>query len=162
MTTIKNSEIKCEDIKIQINNCYCCFEETNNTSPCECKAYICKKCFKKYIIFETECKICKTELIIPNDCIKVTRTNIYNYFILFCTMIYNLSINLLVNPVCIALAFVTIMLFLGLCFIVIPCFVFCLVKSIISNIPFILIINFGFWITGVILILIMLLKRIFS
>ena len=153
MITNEKSEIVVDKIEISINNCYCCFEETDNRSPCECKAYICKKCFKKYKKYETKCKICNTDLIIPDDCIKITKSNIYNYFILFCVMIN----NLLINPVCIALAFIGTMTIIGILIIIIPCFIFCLLNSLISNTPFILIINFGFWITGVIIIFIILL-----
>ena len=148
--TAKNLESKVDDIKISINNCYCCFNETNNRSPCKCKAYICKKCLKKYKKFETECKICNTDLIITDNFLYKKIKYINNLCISCCE-------NLFINPVCIALLFVIIMVAIGLCIIIIPCFVFCVINSIVSNIPFMLIINFGFWITGVILIFIILL-----
>lgn len=42
--------------------CYCCFKKTNNTSPCVCKAYICKKCYKK-LLDKDKCTICKEDFI---------------------------------------------------------------------------------------------------
>ena len=50
------------------NNCYCCFIETNHRSKCDCQAYICKKCYKKYKKYENECKICKTKLKVKENC----------------------------------------------------------------------------------------------
>lgn len=44
------------------NECYCCYIETQNRSPCECKIYICKKCFKK-LLNKNECTICKQNFI---------------------------------------------------------------------------------------------------
>jgi hypothetical protein len=50
------------------NNCYCCFIKTKHRSKCDCQAYICKKCYKKYKKYENECKICKTKLKVKEKC----------------------------------------------------------------------------------------------
>ena len=32
-----------------MNKCYVCMEETIYKSPCECKLFLCKDCFKKLL-----------------------------------------------------------------------------------------------------------------
>lgn len=139
-----------EEIKIEeTNNCYCCFNETSNRSPCKCKAYICEKCLIKYKKFESTCKICQTDLVVNDntarECIKIYLKDITSFLIL----IFG---NIIQNPVCIALLFILCMVFLGLIVIFIPCLVFNLMFAITTNNEFTITINFGIWITGLMMI----------
>lgn len=139
-----------EEIKIEeVNNCYCCFNETSNRSPCKCKAYICKKCLIKYRNFESTCKICQTDLLVNDntirECIKINLKDITSFLIV-------LLGNIIENPVFIALLFILCMVVLGLIVIFIPCLVFNLMFTITTNNEFVITINFGIWITGIMMI----------
>lgn len=138
-----------EENKIEeVNNCYCCFNETNNRSPCKCKAYICEKCLIKYKKFESTCKICQTELVNNNTfrkSIKIKLKDILSFLILIFGSIFE-------NPVCVSLLFILCMTFLCFTIIFIPCIVFNLISAITTNNEFVIIINFGIWITGLMII----------
>jgi hypothetical protein len=133
----------------EVNNCYCCFNETNYRSPCKCKAYICKKCFKKYKKYESGCKICNTEFIIEETCKdklirkykdSLNRTLIYcdHYLTIFC-------LNLLSHPCCLILISIlpVAIIICG------PPFIYSLLISLITNSEFTYIFTIGTWLIGI-------------
>lgn len=144
-----------ENIIIETNNCYCCFNETENRSPCKCKAYICKKCLKKYSRFETKCKICNTKLEKASKKCKCKckyhynlRCNINSETICNCILEY-----IIFNP----LFIIIIGAFLIIGIIILPSLIFSILTSILANKEFIFIFNFGTWITGLFILVLLIL-----
>jgi hypothetical protein len=137
-----------EIIDIKINNCYCCFNETEHRSPCECGAYICKKCFKKYKKYETECKICKTDLII-DETSREKFIRGFNDTLENCDDYLSLClINILCHPICMILLCFSIVFSILL----IPSFIYSIFITIISNSKFRYIFNIGTWLGGIVII----------
>jgi hypothetical protein len=63
-----------------MNKCYVCIEETIYKSPCECKLYLCKECFKRLLKNNiNKCTICKsnyeTKKILLSKCTELTFRN---------------------------------------------------------------------------------------
>ena len=52
-----------------MEQCYICLDETEEQSPCECKAPLCRKCLLEYVeeYGNKECSICKTEIVIEEN-----------------------------------------------------------------------------------------------
>ena len=134
-------------------DCYCCFNKTEHRSPCDCKAYICKKCFKKYKKYETECKICKTELIIEEtDRDKFIRgfKESFKEAIFKCDDYLSIClIKLLFHPICMIIVCISLVSSI----ILIPSFIYCMFAAIINNIEYKYILNPRTWFGGIFVII---------
>lgn len=132
------------------NNCYCCFIETNHRSKCDCQAYICKKCYKKYKKYENECKICKTKLKVKENYCKFNCIN-------KCTEIKNkieevcfwFIINFFFNPCTVSI----ILLACATGLFLLPCIIVSILVAIITKNTFYFYFDIGTWFSGLFIIL---------
>lgn len=139
------------DIEIgkEKGNCYCCFKETLNKSPCECEAHICKACLKKYRKYETECKICKTKLIFEETNIEILRRTLREKFKNYEQYISLCIIEILFHPITILLLCFTLLGFI----IILPSLIYCIFVSFTLKTSFIFVFTLGTWLNGILLIL---------
>ena len=138
------------------DNCYCCFTLTKNRSPCECKKYICKDCFKRYSKYEKECKICMTEFEIEdNSYLNIIKTLILKKYTDFKELVYRIYSLLIIYLCCNPFSIILVGLILVSLVIILPSLIFNIITCLIYDIQFELIILPSTWFGGIIIILFM-------